>query len=498
MYRLSIGNPQHLGIRRIHQGEHLDRARFASPLYAARSPRQTRNPDRPLGPRYPLPPKPNEAGPIASIGQSASGITTPPFSRSNTLASEFSDIVQSAHLTGAHASASDSDTPHYRSPKRMKVLAVTYDDRVPDNSRLYAALGRLVNVTHQKITANQARNLKRTLAQTDLMEFDRVVLDLSLAHAASQWRFLRRIPNLVLFEEDTWQNFAGFTKNEGKYKTFYARAQPYRVIHSGADVAAKTQALGFDSVFLRRSYDGDRLLDVEAHRDVELAFVGRVNNPEYTHRKTFLEQLARLEPLQMLRTNSAAEYAQVLNRIRFFISADIGFGEHMLKNFEAMGCGCVVFAKRQGADDAALGFIDMENIVLYDDVDELRSKLSALRGDENLVFRIANSGRAHAAAHHDYSRVATRLRSAVGTATPGAHRAQAQTAARGETDVGSNLPVDPARRSGSRLRGVRVLRIGQRTVRPLQGAAAPSRSGARTRPIEWLRGGERRMAPRVG
>ena len=67
----------------------------------------------------------------------------------------------------------------------------------------------------------------------------------------------------------------------------------------------------------------------------------------------------------------------MLNRIRFFVSADIGMGEYMIKNFEAMACGCVLLAYDQGElENEALGFIDMHNIVLYRRLDELRDKLS--------------------------------------------------------------------------------------------------------------------------
>ncbi len=32
------------------------------------------------------------------------------------------------------------------------------------------------------------------------------------------------------------------------------------------------------------------------------------------------------------------EYCATLNRIRFFVSADVGMGEYMIKSFEAMAC----------------------------------------------------------------------------------------------------------------------------------------------------------------
>ena len=84
----------------------------------------------------------------------------------------------------------------------------------------------------------------------------------------------------------------------------------------------------------------------------------------------------------------------MLNRIRYFVSADIGIGEYMQKNFEAMAAGCVVFAFDQGTlENKALGLVDMENIVLYQDKQTLISKIQYLRSNKNLADKISENGR---------------------------------------------------------------------------------------------------------
>jgi glycosyltransferase involved in cell wall biosynthesis len=83
----------------------------------------------------------------------------------------------------------------------------------------------------------------------------------------------------------------------------------------------------------------------------------------------------------------------MLNRIRFFISADIGLGEHMLKNFEAMACGCLLFCWDQGDDENnALGLVDMKTAVLYRSLDELQQKLATIRANPQLAKYIADAG----------------------------------------------------------------------------------------------------------
>ncbi len=68
----------------------------------------------------------------------------------------------------------------------------------------------------------------------------------------------------------------------------------------------------------------------------------------------------------------------------------------MIKNFEAMACGCVLLAWSQGEEDRLLGFEDMENTVFYRSEDEAVQKLELLQRDPELAARIARNGQAFA------------------------------------------------------------------------------------------------------
>lgn len=291
----------------------------------------------------------------------------------------------------------------------MRVLAVTYANRIPNNDRLYESLARFVDLERLEIDKRQALHLKDTLADHDLLDYDRLLMEVRAKHAMSQWRDLWKLPNLVLYEEDTWQNYARFSKNFGYFTKYYEKSQPCRIIHSGFEVANKTRELGFDSRFLPKGYDAGKLRNISLPRDVELGFIGRLEHENYVHRKKLLFDLAKLEPLQILRTSSDEQYLHTLNRIRYFISADVGFGEHMIKNFEALACGCVLFACRQGKDDIELGLQDMVNVVFYNSIGELRDKLNRLRQDEALTKTIASNGQKLAEAGHDHWVLGARL-----------------------------------------------------------------------------------------
>jgi spore maturation protein CgeB len=75
--------------------------------------------------------------------------------------------------------------------------------------------------------------------------------------------------------------------------------------------------------------------------------------------------------------------------------------EYMAKNFEAMAAGCVLLTLPTSEEEAAiLGFVDMETVVFYRDLDELCGKLDRLRKDPELTQRIADQGRHLAESRH--------------------------------------------------------------------------------------------------
>ncbi|MCY1539283.1 Glycosyl transferases group 1 [compost metagenome] len=99
----------------------------------------------------------------------------------------------------------------------------------------------------------------------------------------------------------------------------------------------------------------------------------------------------------------------MLNRIRYFVSADVGLGEYMAKNFEAMACGCVLLAWRQGSEEPAIGLEDGHHLLLYSSIDELRRHLQKLRHDPDLAQDIADNGRMFVEQHLAHPHLAGRL-----------------------------------------------------------------------------------------
>jgi glycosyltransferase involved in cell wall biosynthesis len=144
-------------------------------------------------------------------------------------------------------------------------------------------------------------------------------------------------------------------------------------------------------------------------RDIPIGFLGSLKSAEYAQRKALLESLSRRTGMLVTRTKSGTDYLEMLNRIKIFVSADIGMNEFMIKNYEAMACGCVLLAWSQGEEDELLGFRDMQNTVFYRSEEEAVEKLKLLQSDPLLTARIASNGQAFAESQYSFARVGRAL-----------------------------------------------------------------------------------------
>lgn len=275
----------------------------------------------------------------------------------------------------------------------MKVLFLVQKEQRIILDRFYDAIGAHCDMDIRWLTSTEQDNLKKYFKQhVDTANYDRIMLFLRFKKEIRQVAFIKTIPNLVFLEHDAYQNYID-CKYKGKFSKHYKQLPWARILTSGAVVTNRLQAEGYDAVFVPKGYDQQLLYNMNLQRNIELGFVGSIKSATYSKRKEFLEQLAAQEDMLITRTKSGDEYLQTLNRIRFFVSADIGMGEYMIKNFEAMACGCVLFAYDQGHEEnQAIGFEDMHNIVLYKDIESLKDKLNVLRADADLAAAIAKNG----------------------------------------------------------------------------------------------------------
>src|SRR5690606_311489 len=124
-------------------------------------------------------------------------------------------------------------------------------------------------------------------------------------------------------------------------------------------------------------------------------------NKVYRKRRKFLNAASKTGEVELLRADPGEAYNDLLHRIHCFVSADIGFDEYMIKNFEAMAAGCVLVAWRQPSQEQeALGLEEGKHLVLYGSMAELREKLAWLEQYPDKARQIACAGRELVAARH--------------------------------------------------------------------------------------------------
>jgi spore maturation protein CgeB len=292
----------------------------------------------------------------------------------------------------------------------MKVLFLVQKEQRAILDRLYDGIAAHCQCDLRWLNSAEQRNLKQYFKQhVDVSQYDRILFFLRFKQEIRQVAFIRSVPNLVILEHDAYQNYIP-CKYTGKFSAHYRQLPWVRVISSGFMVSERLRAEGFDACFVPKGYDQALLTPQTRERDIELAFVGSTKSVAYSGRKQMLDAIGQVEPLLVTRTNSGQEYGDTLNRIRFFVSADVGMGEYMIKNFEAMACGCVLFTFDQGeAENRALGFADMRTVVLYDSVETLQAKLAQLRREPALAERIAAAGQALVLGEYGFDRIGERI-----------------------------------------------------------------------------------------
>jgi glycosyltransferase involved in cell wall biosynthesis len=285
----------------------------------------------------------------------------------------------------------------------MKILVLTSAVRQPDNHLLWDGLKRFCEVEVHYLSKEQQGSLRKYLSAIQVDAFDWIVLDLFFKMISRQARWLRRLPKLVIYEEDACQEFIPSSRWRGKFSDFYKKIHHARVIMTGHQVAEKFRELGVDVRFLPKGYDSSRLFDMNRQRSVRLGFIGRLASDAYRERSEFLGKAVEAFGLRVMRTEPGEAYCAGLNSIQVFVSADIGLGEYMAKNFEAMACGCLLLAYRQGGgEEAALHFEDGVNVLLYSDFQEFSEKVAWLDQNPGNLQAIAAKGKVLAESHFNY------------------------------------------------------------------------------------------------
>lgn len=283
----------------------------------------------------------------------------------------------------------------------LKLLIVTRKERSRSFSTLFDGISQYFETTTVYLSKEQIGNFTDTVNDLGCHRYDRVMFDVPLRRIGKHYKVLKSVQGLILYEEDAYQEFVPRSEYYKKYSKIYRKVGACRLVLTGYNVGERIRDAGLDVVVIPKAYDENHLHNLGLGRDVELGFVGRIKNKIYRKRYKFLKSFVKQNHLELFKTDPGEEYLQTLNRIKVFVSADIGLLEYMAKNFEAMACGCLVLAKRQGGlEEDKLGLKHMENIVLYDELKDARVLLSKLKATPGMVETIAREGQLLAERQH--------------------------------------------------------------------------------------------------
>ncbi|OUS03045.1 hypothetical protein A9Q81_08090 [Gammaproteobacteria bacterium 42_54_T18] len=294
----------------------------------------------------------------------------------------------------------------------MKVLMLVIDQQRIQLESLYEGIAKHCSLDLRRLSTKEQSNLSRYFKKNiDTQKYGRTILFIRFKWALRQTDFIKKIPNLVILEHDACQNFIPQSKYYRKFSRYFNTVSGAKILVSGATIAEKFRKKdNADATFIPKGYDQNLLKNTHQSRTIELGFIGSIDRDTYIERKKILDRAKEELGLFVTRTNSGHDYLEKLNNIRFFLSADIGLGENMIKNFEAMACGCILIAFNQGDfENQALGFKDMNNIVLYDNFDTLERKLRKLQANNELCITISRNGQNLAEENFSFNRIGEKI-----------------------------------------------------------------------------------------
>ena len=290
----------------------------------------------------------------------------------------------------------------------MKTLIVSTDGKLMVTRPLWEAARQFFEFDHVEVT--REHGLEAYFNDADFSGYERVIADTNLRRLGKRYQCLKGAPGLVVFDHDVCQNNVPSSEWYRRYPAVLRDLGEVRIIVSGATLAGQLQDEGIDACYLAKGFDDTVISALNIERTHDAAFVGRVKNKVYKRRKKFLLRQEKLGRVELLRADPGEPYNRLLNQIRVFVSADIGFGEYMIKNFEAMAAGCVLLAWRQpDIEQASLGFVDGDNVMLYDSEAELLDKLAWLKANPAQAAGIAANGQALVSQKHTWTQRAKAL-----------------------------------------------------------------------------------------
>jgi glycosyltransferase involved in cell wall biosynthesis len=266
---------------------------------------------------------------------------------------------------------------------------------------IWETVGQKIPFETKVVDYRSPQSFRELIASLKHHDFDRVIFDCNIRSIGRDYKLLKDVRNLIIYDNDLYHHFHPTSAYFGMFIALFKTLMAHRIISTGLYTVQNFQKAGLNVSYLPKSYDPDYVHFLDIFKDIEVAFIGRTSNKIYRQRKKFLESLQKKLDVQIIRTSEDDDYNKTLNKIRFFISADQGLNEFMAKNFEALAAGCILCTVPTSEEEAGiLGFEDMVNVVFYNSEQELISKIQYLKSNPDKADAIALAGRQLAETRH--------------------------------------------------------------------------------------------------
>ncbi len=285
----------------------------------------------------------------------------------------------------------------------MKVLLVTSEEYSKTYNEFYVGLHkRLGSMDTRRLKAEQ-RNLRSYFAHhIDLKKYDRIFIHLAFSAIKTQMRFLKQLDNVVFYDTSAYNGDSINAGGVDAHLKLYQKIPWARIIVSNYHAMTVFQREGLDAWCVPKGFNSQYYRDKKLKRNVPIMLI---KNEDEKASEAFLaleERLGRRYPNLQTEDNFVKSGASQLNRTGVVICADLHREEYSRKIFRAMACGCLVVSFNQGDEENFyLSLKDMENIVLFDDVEVLFEKLATLTKHPTLMKSIIQNGRDLALENHN-------------------------------------------------------------------------------------------------
>ncbi|MBS9778214.1 MAG: hypothetical protein KGV50_05560 [Gammaproteobacteria bacterium] len=291
----------------------------------------------------------------------------------------------------------------------MKILLLVNEANEKAHADFFSGLHREIgSVDLRRLSPIEQTKLKLYFSKNiDVTRYDRIVFSIDFDNLRKNVKFIQSLSRLVFLDFD---NHFEALRDEGKdkYFDFYKRVPWARIILTSNMVAKKYNQAGLNSIFIARGFSlngavsslPQRKITKELHQKREdfLSCIALKNMP-----LTVTNDYAFAEVFGCVEKEKALFVGEELREYKLFIFPDIGFGEYDDKVFKAMSQGDIVFAFDQGRDEnSALGFDNMQNIILFSSFEELEKKIASITSFPKQMLRIAKEGESLVKSKYQY------------------------------------------------------------------------------------------------